>query len=72
MENREQRIYEEAAALWREVFHEAPPGPADGSTLLAIITGSLVDISYARLRSPHLRPSTIAGPAQSTDKARLG
>ena len=72
MEDREERIYEEAAALWREVFAEAPPRRADGATLLAIITGNLGDVSYARLRSPFLRASTIAGPAQPTDKSPLG
>lgn len=71
METREQRIYEEAAALWREVFGEPPPLRADGQTLLAIITRSLGDTEYERLRSPFLRPSTIAGPGQPTDQARL-
>lgn len=72
MENRDQRIYEEAAALWRELFGGPPPIRADGPTLLAIITQSLGDMSYNRLRSPFLRPSTIAGPAQPEDGARLG
>jgi hypothetical protein len=71
MEDREQRIYEEAAALWREVFGEPPPVRADGATLLSIITRSLGDKSYERLRSPHLRPSTIVGPGQPRDSARL-
>ena len=70
METREQRIYQEAAALWREVFGEPPPVRADGPTLLAIITRSLGDESYERLRSPYLRPSTIAGPGQPTERAR--
>lgn len=71
METRDQRIYEEAAALWREVFQEPPPVRADGPTLLAIITRSLGENSYERLRSPHLRPSTIVGPGQPRDGARL-
>jgi hypothetical protein len=71
MENREQRIYAEATALWREVFHEPPPACADGSALLAMITQSLGDTSYQRLRSPYLRPSTIVGPGQPRDEARL-
>jgi hypothetical protein len=71
MENREQRIYDEAAALWREVFQEPPPARADGPTLLAIISRSLGDTSYERLRSPFLRPSTIAGPGQPTANTRL-
>jgi hypothetical protein len=72
METREQRIYEEAAALWREVFGEPPPVRVDGPTLLAIITRSLDDPSYVRLRSPFLRPSTIAGPGQPSERARHG
>jgi hypothetical protein len=71
MEDRDQRIYEEAAALWREVFGEPAPVRADGRTLLDIITRSLGDPSYERLRSPFLRPSTIAGPGQPRDTARL-
>ena len=70
MEDRDQRIYEEAAALWREVFGEPPPARADGPALLAIITRSLGDTSYERLRSPFLRPSTIAGPGQPRESDR--
>ncbi|WP_372780968.1 hypothetical protein [Phenylobacterium sp.] len=66
--SREQRIYEEAAALWREIFHEPPPARADGTTMLEIITRSLGDPSYERLRSPFLRPSTIVGPGQPTEQ----
>lgn len=64
MASREQRIYEEAAALWREVFNEPPPARTNGSAMLEIITRRLGDVTYDRLRSPHLRPSTIAGPGQ--------
>jgi hypothetical protein len=64
MEDRDQRIYEEAAALWREVFGKPPPVRVGGPRLLEIITGDLGEVSYDRLRSPHLRPSTIAGPGQ--------
>jgi hypothetical protein len=71
MENREQRIYEEAAALWREVFGEPPPLRTDGQTLLDIITRSLGDTGYERLRSPFLRASTIAGPGQPSGPASL-
>jgi hypothetical protein len=70
METREQRIYQEAAALWLEVFGEPPPVRTDGPTLLAIITRSLGDTPYERLRSPFLRPSTIAGPGQPSERAR--
>jgi hypothetical protein len=70
MMSREQRIYEEAAALWREVFDEPPPARTNGSALLEIITRRLGDITYERLRSPHLRPSTIAGPGQPKARDR--
>jgi hypothetical protein len=64
MESREERIYGEAVALWREMFHEQPPLEVDGSKLLEIITRCTDEISYERLRSPFLRPSTICGPGQ--------
>jgi hypothetical protein len=71
MEPREQRIYEEAAALWRELFNEPPPPLTDGSTMLKIIMRHAGPQPYQRLHSPFLRPSTIAGPAQPTDSVRL-
>jgi hypothetical protein len=61
MDGRESRIYEEAAALWQELYGEQPP-VRDGSLLLDIITQKLAPREYDRLRSPFLRPSTIAGP----------
>jgi len=72
MGRREQRIYEEATALWRELFDEdPPPDQADGGRLLEIITRHLGEPSYERLRSPFLRPSTIVGPGQPTDERSL-
>lgn len=71
MENRQQRIYQEAAALWQEVFGEPPPPRMDGGKMLEIITRSAGEMTYDRLRSPFLRASTIAGPAQPMDGARL-
>jgi hypothetical protein len=62
MNGREQRIYEEAAALWRELFGEPPPIRTDGETLLDVIMRSLPDPDYDRLASPHLRPSQITRP----------
>lgn len=62
MDGREQRIYEEAAALWRELFSEPPPTRSDGQTLLDAIMKSLPERSYERLSSPYLRPSQIKGP----------
>jgi hypothetical protein len=62
MNGREQRIYEEAAALWRELFGEPPPIRTDGETMLDVITKSLAEPRYDRLSSPHLRPSQITRP----------
>lgn len=62
MDHREQKITEEAAALWRELYGEPPPIRADGSAMLDAIMKSLPEKSYDRLRSPHLRPTAISGP----------
>jgi hypothetical protein len=62
MRDRNQKIYEEASALWREMFGEAPPLRADGRTLLDVIMKSLPEHRYQRLASPYLRPSQIKGP----------
>ena len=67
MEDRDQRIYEEAAALWREVFGKPPPVRVGGPKLLEIITGNVGAAEYERLRSPFLRASTIVGPGQPRD-----
>ena len=63
MTNRDQRIYEEAAALWVELFNEPPPAVIDGAELLELIARNLPDPNYYdRIRSPYLRPSTITMP----------
>jgi hypothetical protein len=72
MQGREQRIYEEATALWREVFGEPPPLRVDGSMMLEIITRCSGELAYERLRSPFLRPATITGPSQPRDEIALG
>jgi hypothetical protein len=72
MDGRDHRIYEEAAALWQALYHEPPPPMTDASQMLHIITRNLCESPYERLRSPFLRPSTIAGPAQPTDDSQLG
>ena len=58
---REDRIYEEAAALWRQLFDEPPPRAA-GAEILGMIVGGLSDADYNRLQTPHLRPSNITFP----------
>lgn len=62
MMGRDQKIYEEAAALWRELFDESPPKRVDGGALLEVIMGRLPERRYDHLTSPHLRPSQIRGP----------
>jgi len=70
MEDRDQRIYNEAAALWREVYGKAPPVRVGGPRLLEILMGDLGEVTYDRLRSPHLRPSTIVGPGQPRNESQ--
>jgi len=62
MTSRDQRIYEEAVALWGELFREPPPAVVDGAELLELIARKLPDPNYDRIRSPYLRPSTITMP----------
>ncbi len=64
MDGRDSKIYEEAAALWRELYGEQPPH-RDGSLLLDMIAQGLPAPQYDRLRSPYLRPSTITGPRRN-------
>ena len=59
---RDDRIYEEAAALWRELYSEPPPQHVAGADILRMIVGGLPDPNYDRLASPHLRPSNITFP----------
>ena len=58
---RDERVYQEAAALWRQLYGEAPP-PCDGAAMLTWIVGRLPDPDYERLTTPHLRPTNITFP----------
>jgi hypothetical protein len=69
MTSRDDRITQEAAALWHELFGSAPPPSADGAVMLEIITGALPDLRYDRMRSPHLRPSLISRPRRAGEPA---
>jgi hypothetical protein len=62
MTARDQRIYEEAAALWRELFSDPPPARADGATILEVMMRRLPERRYERMASPHLRSSQITSP----------
>lgn len=59
---RDERIYEEAAALWRQLYGEPPPATLDGPAILGLIVGGLPDPDYSRLTTPHLRPANITLP----------
>jgi hypothetical protein len=62
MSGRQDRIYEETAALWRELFGEPPPIKTDGAMMLDVILRALPERPYDRIASPHLRPSQISRP----------
>jgi len=62
MTGRDERIYDEAAALWRELFGERPPVRADGGAILEVIMRTLPEARYERIVSPHLRPSQFSPP----------
>lgn len=59
---RDERIYHEAAELWRHLYGEPPPPQADGAAMLGWIVGKLPDPDYDRLATPHLRPANITFP----------
>lgn len=63
MPGREDKIYEEAAALWRQLYGEPPPPTAaDGKVILDLILGGLPDADYEKLATPHLRRTNITFP----------
>lgn len=70
MNVRDQRIYEEAAALWMALYGEPPPIRADSATMLDVIMKSLPERRYERLTSPYLRPSQIEGPRAASAPER--
>lgn len=70
MNVRDQRIYEEAVALWMALYGEPPPIRADSATMLDAIMKSLPERPYERLTSPHLRPSQIKGPRSPVSSER--
>lgn len=68
MTARDQLIFEEAVALWLEVFGPPAPPNVDGGTMLEIITRELPGPRYDRICSPHLRPSVITRPRRGDDQ----
>jgi hypothetical protein len=65
MDGREDKIYEEAAALWQALHDEPPPAGADGAMVLDLLLGSLVETRYERLANPYLRPTAITFPRRA-------
>lgn len=62
MPERDQKIYEEAAALWRQLHGDVPPPETDGRDILNLIVGGLPDAEYDRIATPHLRRAQIVFP----------
>jgi hypothetical protein len=62
MSGRDKQMYDEAAALWRELFGEPPPARADACALFDVIMRRLPEKRYERMASPYLRPSQISSP----------
>lgn len=62
MNGRDDMIYEEACALWRALYNEAPPADADGGMLLEAISRGGPVMDYDRLHSVHLRAANITRP----------
>lgn len=65
MSARRTRIKSEAAALWRALYDEAPPGEADGAEMLELMLNRLPAPSYDRLHSPHLNAASMSWPKRS-------
>lgn len=62
MSGRDERIYQEAAALWLQIHGEPPPEGTDGAELLAQILGEMPESRHERLATPYLRMGNIAFP----------
>ena len=62
MPGRDQKIYDEAVALWRQVYGEPPPRGMAGGDLLERLMHDLPETRYARFASRHLRASEITFP----------
>jgi hypothetical protein len=69
-EARRQKVYDEAVALWRELYGEPPPVRAPASALLDMIMRGLPETGYDRLRSPYLRPANITGPRYPAERGQ--
>jgi hypothetical protein len=58
---RDQRLYDEAADLWRAVSQSPPPHGCDAYELIEMAMRAAGVPAYDRLHSPHLRNVAGAG-----------
>jgi hypothetical protein len=65
MSTRDERIEAEAAALWRELYDEAPPAEGDGGDMLDLMLRRLPAVGYERLNSPFLRRAAVSMPKRA-------
>ena len=66
MPGREAVIYEELAALWREVMDAPPPPPGvHPEDMLDVLVSHVQPKTYDRFCSPHLRASQISRPKEA-------
>lgn len=66
MNGRDDKVYQEASALWRLVHGEPPPADADATLVLDLLLGGLPETPYERLASPDLRRGDITFPKYSS------
>ena len=62
MPGRNEKIYKEAAALWRHVYGEPPPRGVDAGRLIERAMNGMPEPRYGRFTSRHLRASNITFP----------
>jgi hypothetical protein len=62
MVSRDQRIYQEAADLWQELYGEPPPKGADGRAVLDALVRRQDFKAYERLQSRFLRNGQMTWP----------
>jgi hypothetical protein len=67
MPGRDEKIYAEAVALWRQLYGEAPPRGMDARRMLDRIMICLPEPRYAQFASRHLRPTNITFPRPNSD-----
>lgn len=67
MQGRDAKIYDEAVALWRQLYSDPPPANLDGVLILEQIMHDLPHPRYARFATRHLRASNITFPRSAAE-----